>query len=296
MVRCRHPFGWRRLPLSHFLSLHTIHNLSLSPYLLYFLNSSQALMSDRVFPSSKPAATNGTTAPPAKPTLRPPYRPQPHHRRHRTDRNYCCCCFFWTGLIVLILVLIFAIAATALYVLYRPHRPAFSIPSLRIHRLKLTTSADSSSNHLSALFNFTVTSKNPNSHLTYFYQPFDISIFSSNDVLLGNGTIPAFTSPTKNQTVFKNVIASGSNELDTDSVTSLKSDLKKKTGVPLKIVLDTKVKVKAGKLKSKKIGIRVTCEEFKGVVIPKGKSPSVATTDKSKCKVDLRIKIWKWTF
>lgn len=263
-------------------------SFSLSPHLLF------PTMSDRVFPSSKPA-TNGTAAPATKPPLRPPYRPQPHHRRHRTRRNYCCCCCFWTVLILLVLAFIVVIAGTALYVLYRPQRPAFSIPSLRIHRLNLTTNSDSSSNHLSALFNFTVTSKNPNSHLTYSYQPFDISIFSSNDVFLGNGTLPAFTSPTKNQTVFKNVIVSGSNELDTDSVTSLKSDLKKKSGVPLKIVLDTKVKVKAGKLNSKKIGIRVTCEEFKAVV-PKGKSPSVAITDKSKCKVDLRIKIWKWTF
>ncbi|KAK2645847.1 hypothetical protein Ddye_021042 [Dipteronia dyeriana] len=254
-------------------------------------------MSDRVFPSSKPTANGGAAPLPTKPPLRPPYRPQPHNRRHhRSRRNYCCCCCFWTILILLILALVAAIAGTAMYMLYRPHRPAFSVPSLRIHRLNLTSSSDSSSNHLTTLFNFTVTSKNPNSHLTFSYDPFVVSSFSANGVFLGNGTLPGFTSEKKNQTAFKDVVVSGSNiDLDTDSVASLKSDLKKKNGVSLKIQMDTKVKIEAGKLKTKKVGIRVICEGFTGDV-PKGKSPSMATTNKSKCKVDLRIKIWKWTF
>ncbi|KAH7572452.1 hypothetical protein ACOSP7_015613 [Xanthoceras sorbifolium] len=252
-------------------------------------------MSDRVFPSSKPTA-NGAAPPATKPPLRPPYRPQPHHRRqHRSRRNYCCCCCFWTILSLLILALVAAIAGTAMYMLYRPHSPSFSIPSLRIHRLNLTSSSDSSSNHLTTLFNFTVTTKNPNSHLTFFYDPFVISSFSANGVFLGNGTLPGYISEKKNQTAFKNVVVSGSNDLDTDSVTSLKSDLKKKSGVSLKIQMDTKVKIKAGKFNTKKLGIRVTCQGFKGDV-PKGKSPSLATSDNSKCKVDLRIKIWKLTF
>lgn len=260
-------------------------------------------MSDRVFPSSKPTANgngNGTVSaaapPPLKPTLRPPYRPQPHARRHhRPRRSYCCCCCFWTILVILILALLAAIAATALYVLYRPHRPEFSVPSLRLHRLNLTSSADSSTNRVATLLNFTVTSKNPNSHITFYYDPFVISALSSSDVFLGNGTVPGFFSDKKNQTVLKNVVVSGSSDLDTDSVKSLNSDLKKKSGVSLKLKLDTKVKVKVGKLSSKKVGIRVTCEGFKAA-LPKGKSPSVATADKSKCKVDLRIKIWKFTF
>lgn len=259
-------------------------------------------MSDRVFPSSKPAANgNGTVSaaapPPVKPPLRPPYRPQPHARRHhhRPRRSYCCCCCFWTILVILILALLAAIAATALYVLYRPHRPEFSVPSLRLHRLNLTSSADSSTNHVATLLNFTVTSKNPNSHITFYYDPFVISALSSSDVFLGNGTVPGFFSDKKNQTFLKNAVVSGSIDLDTDSVKSLRSDLKKKSGVSLKIKLDTKVKVKVGKLSSKKVGIRVTCEGFRAA-LPKGKSPSVATVDKSKCKVDLRIKIWKFTF
>ncbi|KAJ6743439.1 HARPIN-INDUCED PROTEIN [Salix viminalis] len=273
-------------------------------------------MSDKVFPSSKPAA-NGTTTnattnnPPTaatnkshlyNPTSRPPYRPQPHTRRHRSrsGRNICCCCCFWTILTILLLLLLASIAGAALYILYRPHRPTFTITSLRIHRLNLTTSPDSSSSHLSTLFNLTVISKNPNSHISLDYEPFTVSALSDgNDVFLGNGTLPAFSLSKKNQTSFRNVVISGSNDLDVDAVNSLRSDLKKKkseTGsVMLKIEMDTKVKMKVGGLKTKKVGIRVTCDGIKGS-IPKGKIPTVAVTANSKCKADLRIKIWRWTF
>ncbi|KAG6770526.1 hypothetical protein POTOM_026211 [Populus tomentosa] len=258
-------------------------------------------MSDKVFPSSKPAAngtaTNATTnnPPPAttnkshlyNPTSRPPYRPQPHARRHRSrsGRNICCCCCFWTILTILLLLLLAAIAGAALYILYRPHRPSFTITSLRIHRLNLTTSPDSSSSHLSTLFNLTIISKNPNSHISLDYEPFTVSALSDgNDVFLGNGTLPAFSLSTKNQTSFRNVVVSGSNDLDVDAVNSLRSDLKKKKSengsVMLKIEMDTKVKMKVGGLKTKKVGIRVTCDGIKGS-IPKGKTPTVAVTAKS---------------
>ena len=63
----------------------------------------------------------------------------------------------------------------------------------------------------------------------------------------------------------------------------------------IKIVLNSKVKVKMGALKTPKSGIRVTCEGIK-VVAPTGKKATTATTSAAKCKVDPRFKIWKITF
>ncbi|KAB1219812.1 Protein YLS9 [Morella rubra] len=263
-------------------------------------------MTDRVYPSSKPTATNGTTTAAAntatkptangKPPLRQPYRqpPQYHHRRRRSRRSICCRCCFWTILLLLLLALLVGIAGAVLYALYHPQRPQFSVSSLRISTLNVTTSADSSSSHLTSLLNVTLFSKNPNSHITFFYDPFTLSCLSSSSVEIANGTIPAFFSDTKNETTFRTILRE-SRDLDTDSVTSLRSDLKRKGGVPMEIQMDTKVKVKLGGLKTKKVGIRVKCDGINGVA-PKSKSPSVASVSGSKCKVDLRIKIWKWTF
>ncbi|KAG2666030.1 hypothetical protein I3843_15G033500 [Carya illinoinensis] len=241
-------------------------------------------MTDRVYPSSKPTAINGTTtagvnnttnpaaaAAPGKPQLRQPYRRPPqyqNHRRRRSGRGLCCCCCFWSLLVLLVVTLLVSI-------------------------LNLTTTADSSS-HLSSLLNLTIFSKNPNSQITFFYEPFALSCLSSQSVQIANGSIPAFVSDKKNETTFRTILAV-SRDLDTDSVTALRSDLKRKNGVPMKIQMDTEVKVKLGGMKSNKVGIRVTCQGINGVA-PKSKSPSVASVSGSKCKVDLRIKIWKWTF
>lgn len=96
-------------------------------------------------------------------------------------------------------------------------------------------------------------------------------------------------------TAIRSTLSTTGELVDAESVSQLRSDLKKKNGLPLEIVVDTKVVVKLEKLKSKKIGIRVTCDGIRGFV-PKGKVASVASTANVKCKVDLRIKIWKWTF
>ncbi|PRQ27969.1 putative Late embryogenesis abundant protein, LEA-14 [Rosa chinensis] len=267
-------------------------------------------MTDRVYPSSKVAtngAANGTTATTtaANPTatkpqpLRQPYRPQPqyrHRRNRRSNRSLCCCFCFWSILIFLIVALLAAIAGTALYVLYRPHRPEFTVTALKIGKLNLTDNPDGASSHLVTRFNVTIAPKNPNNHLSFAYDSFALTLSAANnDVVLGNGSIPAFFSDTKNFTSFRSIITTAS-DLDLESVKSLRSDLKRKGGVPMKLRMDTKVKVTVGgKLKSNKVGIRVTCQQIRGVA-PKGKSPSVASVADSHCKVDLRIKIWRWTF
>ncbi|CAN6721916.1 unnamed protein product [Malus baccata var. baccata] len=311
------PFSFPSHP-SHSSIFFPLQNLTIStPIQTLSLKSNSnpfLAMTDRVYPSSKPNANGGAAAAPAapaaatsagttanppstKPQLRQPYRPKPqyHNRRHRrSSRNLCCCCCFWSFLILIALALLAAIAGAAVYILYRPHRPEFTLTSVRIAKLNLTTTADFSTSHLATLFNLTLTSENPNNHLTFSYDPFTLLLSTTRDVQIANGSIPAFTSATKNSTFFRSVLST-SQDLDVESVKSLRSDLRKQSGVALKLQIDTEVKLSMGKLRSKKVGIRVTCEGIKGVV-PKGKTPSVASVSNSKCNVDLRIKIWKWTF
>ncbi|KAJ0230680.1 Harpin-induced protein [Hirschfeldia incana] len=284
-------------------------------------------MTDRVFPASKPpTATNGAapSAPPPAPAAvngngtangtanqkpqvyipanRPVYRPQPysrhhHHRSRPSCRRVCCCCCFWSILIFLLLALMAAIAATAVYVIYRPRPPSFSVPSLRISRVNLTTSSDTSVSHLSSFFNFTLLSENPNGHLTFSYDPFTVAVKSAKSgETVANGTVPAFFSDNKNKTTFRGVIATSTSarELDPEEARHLKSDLAR-ARVGFEIEMRTKVKLQMGKVKSEGVEIRVTCQGFEGTV-PKGKTPTVATSKRTKCKSDLSVKVWKWSF
>ncbi|KAG5010287.1 hypothetical protein GmHk_07G019835 [Glycine max] len=75
-------------------------------------------MTDRVYPSAKPAMINGSATNPSFPTTKaqlygathPTYRPQPHHQR-----RCCYTFFFWlilTVLIVTVLILLLQIDIT----------------------------------------------------------------------------------------------------------------------------------------------------------------------------------------
>ncbi|XP_010536274.1 PREDICTED: uncharacterized protein LOC104811311, partial [Tarenaya hassleriana] len=234
------------------------------------------------------------------PANRPVYRSQPysrhhHHRTRPSCRRICCCCCFWSILILLILALMAAIAATAVYVVYHPRPPSFSVPSVRIGRFNLTTAADSSVSHVSSLFNFTLVAENPNQHLTFSYDPFTVEVFAAKSgVLVGNGTVPAFFSGSGNKTSFRSVVAASTEARDLfpDEARELKTDLTRQR-VGIRIGMKTKVKMQMGKLKSKGVEIKVSCEGFEGA-IPRGKSPTIAS-GKSKCKVDLSVKVWKWS-
>ncbi|XP_022720935.1 NDR1/HIN1-like protein 6 [Durio zibethinus] len=256
-------------------------------------------MTDRVYPSSK-QATNGTSPttaanpgfPATKAQLygasRSLYRPQPNS--HRDRRSGCCSCCLWTTVAFLLLILLFAIAGSILYVIYRPHRPTFMVSSLKVSTLKIT-----SASKLVANINLNVTAKNPNKKVVYIYDPFTISIFTNDDIDIGDGSFDSFVQGTRNSTLLKAAITSSNQELDNTSAGKLKTTLKSNNGLPLKIKLDSKLKLKMGALKTPKFGIRGICEGIKATV-PKGKSATTASPSNTKCKVDLRLKIWKWTF
>lgn len=252
-------------------------------------------MTDRVYPSAKPA-TNGVAAvnpsfPATKAQLygatRPTYRPQPHHSRR--SRRRCCCTFlFWLILIVLILLLLLGVAGTVFYLIYRPHRPTFTVTSLKLSYLNLTSSST-----LSSRFDLSVSATNPNKNILFAYDPTTVSIFSG-DVDVGDGTVPAFQHGKKNTTLLKASILSSGQTIGSDEASRLKNSMKSKNGLPLKVNLETKVKAKMGKLKTPKVGIRVSCDGIR-VTLPSGKKPATASTAKAKCNVDVRFKIWKWT-
>ncbi|KAL0397000.1 UNVERIFIED_CONTAM: NDR1/HIN1-like protein 13 [Sesamum calycinum] len=259
-------------------------------------------MTDKVYPSAKPTANGGTAAPaavngggtPAFPpnkaqlynTTRPAYRPRPPVRRsHR--RGCCCSCCLWTTLVILLLLLLAAIAGAVLYVLYRPYRPSFSVASLQLSKFNLTDTA------LTSSFNVTLIARNRNSKITFFYDQISVKILSG-DVDIGDGSFPGFTHGRKNVTSLRTVISSSNSPFpDGTDISALKSSFRSRN-LPLQIQLETKVKAQIGKIKTKKLKIRVTCDGIK-ISIPTGKTATTATTSNLKCKVDPRIKIINWT-
>ncbi|MQL80234.1 hypothetical protein Taro_012688 [Colocasia esculenta] len=252
-------------------------------------------MADRVYPASKSAAPapNGAAAGAGAPAFpatkaqmygaaRPAYRPQAPKRRR--GRGCCCCCCCWLTLLLVALILLAAIAGGVFYVLYRPHRPSFSVTSLRLSALNVTAA-----NALTSRLDITVAARNPNKKLVFLYDTTSIAV-STGGVQIGDGSFPAFVHEAKNTTLLKASVTSSGQSLDSTAA----ADLKKKSSLPLEIQMETRAGVKVGSLKTKKIRIRVSCSGV-SVAVPKGKAaPPAASSPDASCKVELRIKIWKW--
>ncbi|KAM7254650.1 hypothetical protein ACFE04_004030 [Oxalis oulophora] len=283
-------------------------------------------MTDRVHPSTQPATnagtvngtftkgttTNGTstnstingaaaqaTTLNPKPNLpaakrqpydatRRTYRPNP--TRHRPRRFTCCCFFLWSVFAIIVLAVLATLVAVGFYLIIQPHRPTFTVAAVKISTLNLT------STHLTTKINLTVTTRNSNKNIVYFYDPIAVSLYTAGgDMSIGGGAFPGFTHGKKNTTKLKSEITYNEKLEDESDGEKLKNELKGKKGILLlKLQMDTKVKAKLGNFKTRKVTIRVTCEGIK-VKVPIGKLGASAVTLNSKCKGDVRVKIWKWT-
>ncbi|CAO2161422.1 unnamed protein product [Urochloa humidicola] len=291
-------------------------------------------MSSNGKPTPQPpaAAGNGAGGPP-KMYQRPIYRPQQGGgaKRRRGGRSCpfsCCCCFFWTVLLLLLLAFIAAVVGGAFYLLYRPHRPAFTLSAARVTKLSLSTSATAPA--VTDSIDVTLTAKNPNKKLVYFYDDFAVTAATgANAVPLGDGSVPGFAHEAGNITVIKATVSASALAIDPTA----SSDIKKSGEFPITIDLETKAGVKVGGLKTKKIGIQVHCESIKvtapappppakkkklakaaaakapaaSVGAAEAPEPSAAVDDAPAppapaatvarvCSVRIRVKIWKWTF
>eukprot|EP00268_Persea_americana_P066821 TRINITY_DN913_c0_g1_i3.p1 TRINITY_DN913_c0_g1~~TRINITY_DN913_c0_g1_i3.p1 ORF type:complete len:256 (+),score=54.54 TRINITY_DN913_c0_g1_i3:1140-1907(+) len=216
---------------------------------------------------------------------RPLYRPTANKPSRRRSPS-CCFCFL---LLLLSLLLIAAASAAAFWFIYRPHRPTFSVSALRVSSFSL-----SSTSHLSSSLNLSISATNPNHKLLLLYDPFSITVLSSG-VPVATGSLPPLIQPAKSTTILKSALSSSpSQTLDSPSAASIRSDLKRKEGMPIEIRLESKAKVKIGPMKTKKVRVRVFCDGINASAPKKKKSESVADLSGLKCEVKFRVKIWKW--
>nr|CAB3475894.1 unnamed protein product [Digitaria exilis] len=223
-------------------------------------------MSSNGKPTPQPPAAagngNGAGGPP-KMYQRPIYRPQPggakRRRRGRSCPFSCCCCFFWTVLVILLLAFIAVVVGGAFYLLYRPHRPAFTLSVANVTKLSLSSSA-ATAPALTDAIDVTLTARNPNKKLVYFYDDFTVTAATAaNAVPLGEASVPGFAHEAGNITVIKATVSASALAIDPTA----SSDIKKSGEFPITLDLETKAGVKVGSLKTKKIGIQVHCEGIK---------------------------------
>ncbi|XP_078432045.1 late embryogenesis abundant (LEA) hydroxyproline-rich glycoprotein family [Wolffia australiana] len=244
---------------------------------------------------AKPVAANQVAnsggAPPVFPATKaqrygsalPAYRPQAPSRGRRRDRRGCggrCCA--WAACAVLGLVVLAAVAGGVFYLVYRPRSPSFALTSARLTAFNVTAGGD-----LSSRVELTVTAVNPNKKVGFVYGLVRIGA-STGDVWLGEGSLPGFRHEPGAEKTLKTAAAAAAAPLGSPAAAA---ELRKKTAVPLLVVLEAKAGAVVGSVTTKKIRLRVSCAAA-DVAVPGGKAGGGSAA--VNCKVKLRIKIWKW--
>ncbi|KAK7349250.1 hypothetical protein VNO77_06464 [Canavalia gladiata] len=248
-------------------------------------------MTDRVHPSANGGKT--ATFPATKSQLygatRPSYCPQPYHQRRSSSRGWCCSLCLCLILILLFLLLLIGGAGTVAYFLYHPQRPSFSVTSLKLSYLKLTSSST-----LNSKFELKLSATNPNNKIVFSYDPTSVSILSNEDIDIAHGTIPSFRHSQRNITILKVSIASSEESVESDAAMRLKGIMKSNSGLALKVKLETKVQANMGVLHTPSVPVTAFCDGV-AVTLPDGDKPATASIANTECNVDVRFKIWKWT-
>ncbi|KAM0006155.1 hypothetical protein Hdeb2414_s0182g00825781 [Helianthus debilis subsp. tardiflorus] len=109
----------------------------------------------------------------------------------------------------------------------------------------------------------------PTKKKLHFHDPFTITL-QSHETQLANGSLPNYlTIKPNNITIIHSQLYTTSLLLDPETVTKIRSDLKKKSRLSLKLLLDTEFRVNIETLRTKKVGIQIECDGIHSL-IPKG--------------------------
>lgn len=193
-------------------------------------------------------------------------------------------CCLWITAIVVILIVLAAIAAAVLWLLYRPQEPKFSVSSLQISKLSVTKNT-----HLASEVNLQLTAKNPNKKVTFVYDDFNVQI-SSGDADLVGGSVPGFFQGKKNTTIVKADLKTPDSVLAASDATKLKS-AQSKGKITVDVDIDSHITAKLGKFKTQKIKMKVKCAKVPAVI---SKTKKTSTSADSKCDFSVKFKIFKW--
>ncbi|XP_021746087.1 NDR1/HIN1-like protein 13 [Chenopodium quinoa] len=188
----------------------------------------------------------------------------------------CFCCIF-AG--ILILAALLAVTGAVLYLVYKPKAPSYSIESVHVKGVNLSTIATSST--ITPVFNVTLKSTNNNGKIGIYYEQGSLIKIYHDGLNLCNGKLPAFYQPPKSSTVFSTKLT-GAGIVLSESARDKLLTQQKNGKVPLDINVKVPVKIKIGSIKTWTINIEVSC----GVTVN-----ALATNSKvvsKKCKVNAK--------
>ncbi|CAN1265792.1 NDR1/HIN1-like protein 6 [Linum perenne] len=187
-------------------------------------------------------------------------------------------CICWTFSILLLLLIAAAASAAAIYLVFKPKVPNYSVDSLRISDLRLNLDLS-----LTARFDVRVTASNPNDKIGIYYESGgDISVWYSGTKLC-RGPIPKFYQGHRNVTRL-HVGLAGRKKYGSALMSAIQEQ--QTTGrIPLDLRVHAPVAVKLGALKMRKVKVLGNCV----LVVDRLSSNNRINIKASDCKFKLKL-------
>ncbi|URD92532.1 harpin-induced protein 1 domain containing protein [Musa troglodytarum] len=207
-----------------------------------------------------------------------PLQTQPPPPPKKKRRSCCCRCLCWTVLTVVILVVIIGAIVGILFLAFDPKLPKYSVDRLAISNFTVDDNMT-----VSATFNLTVTTKNPNKKIGIYYRGGShLSAWYTNTSLC-TGTFPVFYQGHKNTTVLS-LLLSGETQLGSGLLQELQQQQQTGT-IPLVFRGNVPVTVKLGSLKLPKVTFKVKCD----IIVNTLSSSNTISLKSSSCKFRLKL-------
>lgn len=191
------------------------------------------------------------------------------------DTRRAICSFLVTVL------LLAAIAALIVWLVYRPHKPKFTVVSAAVYDLNATAPP-----FLSTTMQFTVITRNSNKRVSFLYDHFSAFVSYRNQAITPPAVLPPLYHETKSTVALSPVLGGGTSVPVSPEVSNGLGMDEAYGAVPLRLILTGRIKYKAGAIRTGRYSIYVKCDMLVG--LKKGFTGQVPLLGSPlDCKVDV---------
>lgn len=159
---------------------------------------------------------------------------------------------------LLIFLILAGITLLILWLVYRPTKPKFTLVSLAVYQLNLTSPP-----FLSTTMQFTLITRNSNPRLSNHYDHLSAFVSYKNEVITPPVSLPPLFHGTKSTVAISPMLDRGPVPVSVSALNGLAMD-EAYGMVELRLVLKGKLRYKAGDIRSRRYGVYVECDVLVG--------------------------------
>ncbi|KAI0511724.1 hypothetical protein KFK09_012356 [Dendrobium nobile] len=172
----------------------------------------------------------------------------------KRQRGSCSRCLFFLFIVLSLIFIFLAAALGIIYLIFLPKLPSFSIDSLSIHNINLSSSAAASPE-----VDLTIRSANTNKKIGIYYRDGGSVVIDYSGEVLSRGAWPSFYQGKRNVTVVQTALRGSGIRFADDLRGSLTAAVKRRE-VPLGINAELPMRMRFGAVKIWTITVKLQCD------------------------------------